>query len=33
VVLPAALIWAEQRGALRIRDLVPRRRRVHADTP
>jgi uncharacterized protein len=31
VVLPAALIWAEQRGALRVRDLVPRRRRVHAD--
>jgi len=31
VVLPAALIWAEQRGALRLRDLVPGRRRVHAD--
>jgi predicted RND superfamily exporter protein len=31
VVLPAALIWAEQRGAWRVRDLVPRRRRVHAD--
>ncbi len=33
VVLPAALIWAEQRGALRIRDLLPRRRRVQADAP
>jgi hydrophobe/amphiphile efflux-3 (HAE3) family protein len=31
VVLPAALIWAEQHGAFSIRDLVPWRRRVHAD--
>jgi len=33
IVLPAALIWAEQHGEFSIRDLVPRRRRVHADTP
>jgi hydrophobe/amphiphile efflux-3 (HAE3) family protein len=33
LVLPAALMWAEQHGEFRIRDLVPRRRRVHADTP
>jgi hydrophobe/amphiphile efflux-3 (HAE3) family protein len=33
IVLPAALIWAEQRGTLRIRDLLPRRRRVQADAP
>jgi uncharacterized protein len=32
IVLPAALIWAEQHGEFGIRDLVPRRR-VHADTP
>jgi hydrophobe/amphiphile efflux-3 (HAE3) family protein len=31
VVLPAALIWAEQRREARLRDLVPRRRRVQAD--
>jgi len=31
VVLPAALIWAEQHGGFSIRDLVPWRRRVHAD--
>jgi hydrophobe/amphiphile efflux-3 (HAE3) family protein len=33
IVLPAALIWAEQRGTLRIRELLPRRRRVQADAP
>jgi hydrophobe/amphiphile efflux-3 (HAE3) family protein len=33
IVLPAALIWAEQRGALRTRELLPRRRRVQADAP
>jgi predicted RND superfamily exporter protein len=33
LVLPAALMWAEQHGEFRIRDLVPRRHRVHADTP
>jgi predicted RND superfamily exporter protein len=36
IVLPAALIWAEQRGALgaRVRLRVPRRtRRAHADVP
>lgn len=32
LVLPAALIWAERRGELHIRDLVPRRR-VQADAP
>ena len=31
LVLPAALIWAEQHGEFRIRDLVPRRRRVRVD--
>jgi uncharacterized protein len=31
IVLPAALIWAEQHGEFSIRDLAPRRRRVHAD--
>ncbi len=33
LVLPAALIWAEQRGPARVRDLLPRRRRVQADAP
>jgi uncharacterized protein len=33
IVLPAALIWAEQRGTLHIRELLPRRRRVQADAP
>jgi hydrophobe/amphiphile efflux-3 (HAE3) family protein len=33
IVLPAALIWAEQRGTLRIRELLPRRRRVQTDAP
>jgi hydrophobe/amphiphile efflux-3 (HAE3) family protein len=33
LVLPAALIWAEQHGSFHVRDLVPRRRPVHADAP
>ena len=33
LVLPAALMWAEQHGTFSLRDLVPRRRRVHADAP
>jgi uncharacterized protein len=33
LVLPAALIWAEQHGEFSVRDLAPRRRRVHADAP
>jgi len=40
LVLPAALIWAEQHGAFRVRDLDPRPRlralrpsRAHADAP
>jgi predicted RND superfamily exporter protein len=31
LVLPAALMWAEGRRAPRLRDLLRRRRRVHAD--
>ncbi|MEA2420608.1 MAG: uncharacterized protein QOE60_2814, partial [Thermoleophilaceae bacterium] len=33
IVLPAALIWAERQPELRLRDLLLRRPRVHADTP
>jgi hydrophobe/amphiphile efflux-3 (HAE3) family protein len=36
LVLPAALMWAEQRGSLRLRDLLPRglrSERAHADAP
>ena len=40
LVLPAALMWAEEHGPFRVRDLdprpwlrLPRRRRAHADAP
>jgi uncharacterized protein len=36
IVLPAALIWAEERGSLGVRDRLrlPRRtRRAHVDVP
>jgi hypothetical protein len=40
LVLPAALIWAEQHGAFSVRDLdprphlrMPRSSRAHADAP
>jgi hypothetical protein len=35
IVLPAALLWAEEHGPVRVRDLVAavRLRRPQADTP